>query len=285
MVFHSTPGALVDYMVWQLWPWIEQLPRNGGTYSSRRAAAAFLVRGRLRVLRQWSDIGDGQTRHDYLRKHLHGIELDSFALEVARLRLTLADIPHGNTWDLAQGDMFEGTKLEMQAKRCGVLLANPPYERFNPSELNRYTRNSIRVDAATKAGELLRRTIPSLSEGACFGIVIPRGLLHSKEGSRVRRALISDFELAEIDVFQDKLFERADHEAAVLLGRRKKRPPTSRRLWFRRVRNADMESFRERFAFSSESWWIRIDSDCHRRRICGYPSWTLSGSTCANIKG
>ena len=183
---------------------------------------------------------------------MHGIELDTFALEVARLRLTLADIPHGNKWDLTSADMFAGTKLETESKRCGVLLANPPYERFKPSELNRYARKAIKVNASTKAGELLRRTIPNLSEGACFGIVIPRGLLHSKEGNRVRRTLLSDFELAEIDVFQDKLFEKADHEAAALLGRRKKRVAPSRRIWFRRVRNADMEAFRNRFAFSSE---------------------------------
>jgi hypothetical protein len=249
---HSTPGALVDYMVWQLWPWIEQLPREQRHVLEPACGhAAFLV-GALRVLRQWSDIGDGQARHDYLRRHLHGIELDPFALEVARLRLTLADIPHGNTWDLTSGDMFVGNKLKTESKRCGVLLANPPYERFTPAEKTRYARKSINVDATTKAGELLRRTIPNLSENACFGIVIPRGLLHSTEGSRIRRTLLSDYELAEIDVFQDKLFEKADHEAAVLLGRRKKSDTTSSQLWFRRVRNADMESFRNRFAFSSE---------------------------------
>jgi hypothetical protein len=249
---HSTPGALVDYMVWQLWPWIEQLPpERRHVFEPACGHAAFLV-GALRVLRQWSDISDDQERHDCLRKHLHGIEHDSFALEVARLRLTLADMPHGNKWDLASGDMFTGTYLEKETKRCGVLLANPPYERFTLVEQSRYARQAAKVEASTKAAELLRRTIPYLEEGACFGVVIPRGLLHSNEGTRVRRKLLSDFEIAEVDVFQDKLFEKADHEAAVLLGRRKGVHRTQRKTWFRRVRNQDVEAFRDRFAFSSE---------------------------------
>lgn len=249
---HSTPGALVDYMVWQLWPWIEQLPPDRRhVFEPACGHAAFLV-GALRVLRQWSDIGDDRKRHDYLRKHLHGIELDGFALEVARLRLTLADIPHGNTWDLVPADMFAETRLETEAKRCGVLLANPPYERFTSAERSRYKQRRIAVTAVGKAAEMLRRTIPHLAPGACFGVVVPHGFLNSNDSTSLRRQLLSDFEIAEIDVFEDQLFEKADHEAAVLLGRRRPARTVARPFWFRRVRNSGMKEFRERFAFSSE---------------------------------
>lgn len=249
---HSTPGALVDYMIWQLWPWIEQLPpERRHVFEPACGHAAFLV-GALRVLRQWSDIGDGQARHDYLRKHLHGIEVDAFALEVARLRLTLADMPHGNKWNLIAGDMFTGTRLELETKQCGVLLANPPYERFTAKERTRYAKQHVKLTALSKACELLDRTIPHLTGGACFGVVIPQGLLHSQEGKRVRRTVLSDFELNEIDIFEDDLFEKAEHEAAILLGRRRGDAPASNKTWFRRVRNSGMDAFRDRFAFSSE---------------------------------
>jgi hypothetical protein len=249
---HSTPGALVDYMVWQLWPWIEQLPpQRRHVFEPACGHAAFLV-GAMRVLRQWSDIGNDQERHDYLRKHLHGIELDSFALEVARLRLTLADMPHGNKWDLIPADMFDGTRLESGSNRCGVLLANPPYERFTAGERTRYAKKRVKLKALSKACELLERTIPHLADGGCFGVVVPQGLLYSQEGTRLRQKLLTDFELAEIDIFEDHLFEKADHEAAVLLGRRLGNQRASNRTWFRRVRNAGMDAFRERFAFSSE---------------------------------
>ena len=249
---HSTPSALVDYMVWQLWPWIEALPvERRHVFEPACGHGAFLV-GALRLLRQWSAIDDGKDRHNYLKEHLHGVEVDPFALEVARLSLTLADIPHGNTWKLKRADMFVGTTLEDGATKCGVLLANPPFEKFTRKERETYRKAKVTLTANSKACEMLWRTIPRLSRGASFGVVVPQGLLHSNEARDLRRTLLSDFELSEIDTFEDKFFERAQHETAVLLGRRKSRRRLSGTLWFRRIRNADMSGFRNRFAFSSE---------------------------------
>jgi len=249
---HSTPGPLVDYIVWQLWPWIEDLPpERRHIFEPACGHAAFLVSA-LRVLRQWSDISDAGARHRYLREHLHGVESDRFALEVARLSLTLADVPHGNTWDLQQADMFLGRALEDGAGKCGVLLANPPYERFTPGERAAYEGKGAKPQANTKACEMLRRTIPHLTKGSCFGVVVPLRLLHSKEGIAVRRELLADFELSETSVFGDQLFEKSDTEAAVLLGRRRTGKAAPGKLWFRRVRNAGMEDFRGRLGFSSQ---------------------------------
>ena len=249
---HSTPGALVDYIVWQLWPWIEALPlERRHVFEPACGHGGFLVSS-LRVLRQWSGIDDSAACHRYLKSHLHGVENDPFALEVAKLSLTLADAPHGNKWDLKCLDMFAGTTLEDGARDCGVLLANPPFERFGKKQRAAYAERKVTIEAQTKACEMLRRTIPHLRGGACFGVVVPLGFLHSKEGRDLRRTILSDFELAEIDVFEDKLFAKGDHEAAVLLGRRKKRNSVSGRLSFRRVRNAGMDPFRNRFVFSSE---------------------------------
>ena len=253
---HCTPGPLVDYMIWQLWPWIEALPtERRHIFEPACGHAAFLV-GALRVLRQWSDIDDPAKRHDYLKKHLHGIEYDAFAVEVGRLSLTLADIPHGNRWDLRHSDMFARGALEAGASSCGVLLANPPFERFAAREKVRYAAAGVQPKTHSKALEMLRRTIPCLREGACFGVVVPQGFLRSKEAATIRRTILSDFELSEVDVFEDKLFANAEHEAAVLLGRRQKRASISGKFWFRRVRNPGVDAFRDRLAFSSED---RVD--------------------------
>jgi hypothetical protein len=249
---HSTPGPLVDYIVWQLWPWIEELPPDRRhVFEPACGESTFLV-SMLRIMRQWSDIEDRKECHEYLKKHLHGIELDPFAIEVARLSLTLADIPCGNTWDLRQGDMFLGSALEDGAARCGVFLANPPFERFSESERAAYKKAGITLGSNTKACEMLRRTIPHLTKGACFGVVVPQGVLHSKEGTSLRRTILADFELSEIDVFGDKLFEKGEHESAVLLGRRKTGKVSAGQMWFRRVHNPGLAAFRERYAFSSE---------------------------------
>ncbi len=35
------------------------------------------------------------------------MEFDAFAVEIGKLSLTLADVPHGNTWAIDAGDMFK----------------------------------------------------------------------------------------------------------------------------------------------------------------------------------
>ncbi len=248
---HSTPSCLVDYMVWQLWPWIEEIAEEDRhVFEPACGHSAFLV-GAMRLLRQWSSIPDGKQRHDYLKVHLHGLEIDSFALEIAKLSLTLADIPHGNSWNLKQADMFDGGLLEKGSRRCHILLANPPYEKFSRAERASYERRGTRVSAQTKAVEMLTRTIPYLPRGSVFGVIVPQGALHSREATEVRELLVRDFEIAEIALFADNLFEKSDHETAVILGRRNK-PSATRTVRYRRVREKGMDAFRERFAFSSE---------------------------------
>ena len=247
---HRTPSYVVDYMVWQLWPWIEGIVENNrNVFEPACGHAAFLV-GAMRLLRQWSSIANGGSRHDYLKRHLQGVEVDPFALEIAKLSLTLADIPHGNSWKLKQADMFDGEVLKKGAQRCHILLANPPYERFSSVEREAYRKRGAPVSAQTKAVEMLARTIPHLTRGGVFGVVVPQGMLHSAEASRLRVLLMRDFEIAEIALFADNLFEKSDHETAIILGRRTKPSPAKPAIRYRRVRENGMEAFRERLAFS-----------------------------------
>jgi hypothetical protein len=99
---------------------------------------------------------------------------------------------------------------------------------------------------------MLRRTLPYLPPGGVFGVVMPVGMLHDKESKSVRDRLLADFELSEIAIFADNLFEHGDHEVAVLIGRRKKPHAKPVVLHYRRVREHGMEAFKERLAFSSE---------------------------------
>jgi len=249
---HSTPSALVDYIVWQLWPWIEELPaERRHVFEPACGHGAFLL-GALRVLRQWSGINDDKERHAYLKKHLHGIEIDSFALEVARLSLTLADVPHPNGWSLTQIDMFAGESLETGAAKCGVMLANPPYEPITGDQRLAYESQGTEFKSTTKATEVLRRTLPYLSNGACFGVVVPQTVLRTNRivERELRELLLSKFELQEISLFGDKFFEKGEHEVAVILGRR--RSSKSLRIPFRRVRNEGLDAFKDSLKFSSE---------------------------------
>ena len=148
--------------------------------------------------------------------------------------------------------MFMPGVLAERASACTLLLANPPYGAFTRTEKTRLCGGGVRVTAITKAVEMLKRTLPTLSVGSVFGVVVPRGCLHDRESRSVREFLLRHCELFEIDVFADNLFEHGDHEVTVLLGRRAYKRRNDGFVVYRRVRESGMVAFKDRLAFSSE---------------------------------
>lgn len=249
---HATPPCLVDYMVWQLYDWIREIPEDDRHVFEPACGHAPFLLSAMRLLRlEMQDSGEEKI-HDYLKSHIHGVEVDDFAREIARLSLTLADIPNPNGWDLRDGDMYVSDVLMREAAKCRILLSNPPYEAFGAETKRSYQEMGQPVTANTKAAEMLLRTLPYLPLGSAFGVVVPQGVLHDEESKVVRQDLLADFDLSEVSVFADNLFEHSDHEVAVLMGRRKKPQSKPRLLRYRRVREHDMEAFKDRLAFSSE---------------------------------
>jgi len=250
---HSTPSVLVDHMLAQLWPLIEEIPvEDRHILEPACGHAPFLVAA-MRWMRDFGGIDDPQKCHHYLKGHLHGIEADPFAIEIARLSLLLADAPRGNHWNIKQGDMFDTNVLTDEVKNhCHILLSNPPYEKFSPKDQGRYSDSENNITAQTKAVELLNRTLPHLPPGGVFGVVVPQGVLHSQEAKSIRKFIAVDCELSEISLFADNLFEHADHEVAILLGRRNQGNSKKHFLYYRRVREQNMAGFKERLAFGSE---------------------------------
>lgn len=249
---HATPPSLVDYIVWRLYDWIREIPEEHRHVFEPACGHAPFLLSAMRVLRLEKS-GDGEDEvHEYLKSHVHGLEIDDFAREIARLSLTLADVPNPNGWDLRGGDMFASDALKMAAARCRILLSNPPYEEFGAGAKQDYAKAGVSITADTKSTEMLLRTLPHLPPEAVFGVVVPQGLLHDAESKAVRERLLADFEIAEISVFADNLFEHGDHETAVLIGRRQAREADGAAVRFRRVREQGMRAFKEHFAFSSE---------------------------------
>lgn len=247
---HSTPSYLVDYIVGHLADWIEQIPENNrSVFEPACGHAAFLVSA-MRLLTQLlpPEKAMPNRRGPYLRSRLHGTERDPFALELARLSLTLTDIPNPDGWDLRVEDMFVGDRLAQQARGNTILLANPPFEKFSASELTAYAKSDSRIVVNNKTTEMLRRTLPELKPGSVFGIVVPKAILHAAYAEDVRRHLIENFELREVSLFPDKVFSFSDAESAVLLGRRL--PEGSRkkaRLRYRWIREKQMPRFRDTY--------------------------------------
>jgi hypothetical protein len=246
---HSTPPYLTDYILGRLQGRIEAIPPDDRrVFEPACGHGAFLVAA-MRRLRDMLPEGEGS--HSYLQQHLRGLDVDATAREIARLSLTLADIPNPDGWRLDLADMFHGDILPQIAAQTTVLLANPPFESFTPAERERYRAAGAPVTHESRAEEMLWRTLPHLPEGAAVGVVVPQGVLRSKGGRGLRSLLARDYAIDEVLLLPDNVFAFADVEAAILIGHRAK-GDASRVVRYRRVREPEIADFRETYRTLSD---------------------------------
>jgi len=266
---HSTPAYLVDYVVGNLADWIAEIPlRERSVYEPACGHAAFLVSA-MRLLTELlpADAAVPSKRGRYLRSRLHGIDVDPFALELARLSLTLTDIPNPDGWDLHTQDMFVGRRLGELAGKSTVLLANPPFDNFTSAEQRFYRQKRSQVRFVNKAAEMLWRALVKLPEGGVFGVVLPQTVLHSDDAEDLRKFLALECELKEVCLFPDSVFSFSDAESAILVGRHKK-VDGSHHLRYRRVRERELPLFQSDYTASSTR-------DVSQSRFCSDNSYSL----------
>jgi N-6 DNA methylase len=246
---HSTPTFLVDYIVGHLAEWIQDIPINDrSVFEPSCGHAAFLVSA-MRLLTELlpTERQMPSRRGPYLRSRLHGTDIDPFALELARLSLTLTDIPNPDGWDLTVQNMFFENGLAEQAQRNTILLANPPFDNFSPEEQQAYRGRKIDLRFLNKSAEMLWRTLPHLPEGGVFGIVLPQAVLHSDNARALRAFLVRECELKDICLLPDDVFSFSDAESAIIVGRRKKVNGQNKVL-YNRIRERDLPSFRSDYS-------------------------------------
>lgn len=252
---HSTPAYLIDYIVGRLEPWISAMPEDERrVFEPACGHSGFLV-ATVRLLTSLleGDRAAPSHRRAYLRKMVQGCDKDEFAIEIARLSLTLTDIPNPNGWNLRLADAFASDVLESAASKSRILLANPPFEAFEPEDKRRYARAFREPTFVSKTAEMLHRSVTALPDGGVFGLVIPQTLLHSKDGTAFRKLLVESTEFDEICLFPDKVFNFADVETAVLIGRKTSaRTDATKALRYRRVREGEVDSFKSAYRATSD---------------------------------
>jgi hypothetical protein len=245
---HSTPTWLVDYIVGKLRPWIEKdiAVEDRRVFEPACGHAGFLISA-MRLLSELLPPDWQQPRKAYLRERLHGLELDPFAVEVARLSLTLADVPNRNGWALTQEDMFKGDLLRRAITGATVVVGNPPFENFAADErLSGWLPN--------KAAETFRRVVDDLPPGGVFGFILPQTFLHASQAADIRRVLLREYEVSEISLFADKVFRYGEPESTVLIGRRLTRANKGQSsIRYQRVREGQIEVFSHTYEASSRA--------------------------------
>ena len=245
---HSTPPWLIDYILGKLRPWIAEMPpEQRFVFEPACGHAGFLVAS-LRLLDELRPPDFPEPRNSYLRKRLHGVDVDSFSQEVARLALTLADVPNPNGWNLLNEDMFTSDIIERKSRAANIVLLNPPFESFGEDGRKGWLKN--------KAAETLSRIVHNLPPGGVIGFVGPQGILQSKQARDLRRTLLESYEIKEVVLFADKVFEFGQPESTVILARRltKRSENGSSTVRFTRVREEGVL----RFAESQESDLVEI---------------------------
>jgi hypothetical protein len=243
---HSTPPWLVDYIVGRLRPWISEMPpKDRHVFEPACGHAAFLISA-MRLLSELLPSGWHEPRQSYLRHRLHGMERDTFALEIARLSLTLADVPNPNGWALTEANMFPGDRLERSVREASIVLGNPPFESFEAGAREKDWLHN-------KAAETFRRVVEHLRPGGVFGFVLPQTLLHSQQASELRQLLLRDYEISEISLFADKVFRYGEPESTVIIGRRFAQNATRHfAVRYQRIREGQVAEFSRTYTASSE---------------------------------
>ena len=269
---HRTPTYLVDYTLAKLSRWMEEEigVKNCRVFEPACGHAPFLV-GAVRLLSSLLPdkiASDRAARQQFLRNHIGGCDRDaSFALEIARLSLTLADIPNPNGWtrlDTVE-DMYAGDYLAKKIAANSVIIANPPFENTEITHEERAS-GDLRYARSGQAGELLRRIVNHASPNTLFGIVLPQTLLDGISFRELRRSLLSKVEIREVVTFPDNVFKFAKPETALLIGRKLGSGQSgAERFKFRRILKAEMPEFRSENRVPLGSWFSRSDAIAHPR--------------------
>jgi type I restriction-modification system DNA methylase subunit len=244
---HSTPPWLADYMMWQVEDWFREISSEERfVYEPACGHGAFLVAA-LRMLQQFAfeeSLPYGETAK-YVRNMLHGADIDTFSLEIARLSLSLTDIPNPNGWKLYSMNLLTDDPFSQQVPSPSLVLTNPPYEAFAAQE-----RSMWACSYYTKYAEMLARTLPHIRENGILGFIAPSGFLTRNTEAHIRKKLTTEFEIKEIDQFPDDIFKFSDAETCVLLARRKK-PHIYCKTRFNHLSESGMEVFRKRYQFET----------------------------------
>jgi hypothetical protein len=235
---HSTPRHIADYIVGRLrlWEFGATPPR---VYEPFTGAGVFLGSA-LRFMRDalpadWDD----KRRHDLLVDHIGGAEIDPFAAEVAKLSLILADYPNANGWRIDEADLFKADVLGARLAEAGVILCNPPFERFKGKEVAAYPE-AVKVSRskAVYALEMALRAEPNM-----LGFILPNTVLVDRRYKRQRIELEKSYGEIELVALPDGVFNVSQVNSALVIARKSRAEDGLQRIRSAVVLDRDKKNF------------------------------------------
>ncbi len=222
---HATPSEIAELIVKEL-PF-EQISNQYEriVFEPFSGHAPFLTAslGRLRSL---LPVGmSASERHKYFVNMLYGIELDSFASEIARYSLILADYPNADGWQITEGDVLKTPKFNEYLKKASIVLCNPPFANFSKDERSLYSN----LRTANKALEAISRVLENPPQ--MMGFILPRIFTDGQSYKEVRRQLVRIYGSISMIALPDCAFRHSDAETVVVLA--SDRETNNKRHWKR----------------------------------------------------
>lgn len=211
---HATPSIVAELIVDRL-PF-EELPQDERFVLEPCAGHGVFLVAALRRLRDllptsWTP----EERHVYLRERLTAIERDTFAGEVCRLSLTLADYPNPDGWKIVQADIFGTDTLENTLPKSRIVLCNPPFEDFKEEERLQY---GSRIKSVHKPYEILRRVLED--PPAMLGFVLPKSAIIGSRYNELQSRIAGHYTNIETVALPDRVFACSDEETMLVLASR-----------------------------------------------------------------
>ncbi|MCI0691605.1 N-6 DNA methylase [candidate division KSB1 bacterium] len=208
---HATPPEVAEFVVKQL-PFEKiSIPSERIVFEPFAGHAPFLTAalGRLRSLLP-PDMSHAE-RHHYFVNTLYGIEFDSFAREVARYSLILADYPNPDGWQIQEANVFTSPIFDRYLKKANIVLCNPPFGQFTDNERTIYSN----LRAANKAIEAILRVLEYPPQ--MLGFVLPRSFTDGRIYRTVRQKLAETYGNISLLALPDIAFKYSEAETVVIL--------------------------------------------------------------------
>ncbi|MBN2240035.1 MAG: N-6 DNA methylase [Dehalococcoidales bacterium] len=216
---HGTPPSVAEYVVRHL-P-IQELKEDERYIFEPFSGHAVFLLAALRHLRSLLDQSLSTTkRHNYFVKMLSGLEYDEFAIEVARLSLTLADHPNPNGWNLQRGDVFQGNLFKENLVKANIILCNPPFEDFHEKDQEKYKN----LQSTHRPEEILLRVLATPPK--MIGFIVPRIFVAGHGYKRIRNSIADIYSSVEIVALPDNVFKFSEAETVLLLASGEKKNRT-----------------------------------------------------------
>src|SRR5712692_8072876 len=232
---YATPHEVAEFVVRRLPFEAISDPDQRTVFEPFAGHSPFLTAalGRLRSLLP-THVGVAE-RHEYLVRMLSGIELDSFACEIAWHSLILVDYPNPNGWRIEEANAFTSPKFREFLTEANIVLCNPPFGQFTAQERAQYTN----LQAANKAVEVLLRVLET--PPLMLGFVLPRSFTDGRSYRAARKRLADVYGNISLIALPDIAFRFSEAETVVLLA--SDRAATERK-WYRAfVAKHDYEQF------------------------------------------